>query len=187
MSRGWSIDVYKRQSVPIPSMAAPASETAEIHFQPELKTRYTRPAQMSVNGEPLAEALPIGNGYMGAMVYGGVDSDRILINEKTVWSGGPGSDENYNGGMPRGKTTEENLANLETARDVYKRQINLTPQHIIEDFILPQGKFPVIVGVILNKIQHHFRDGDDGTEVLVIDKMCIRDRDATMLSGPHVV
>ena len=103
-------------SVPIPSMAAPASETAEIHFQPELKTRYTRPAQMSVNGEPLAEALPIGNGYMGAMVYGGVDSDRILINEKTVWSGGPGSDENYNGGMPRGKTTEENLANLETAR-----------------------------------------------------------------------
>ena len=34
---------------------------------------------------------------------------------------------------------------------------------------MPQGKFPVIVGVILDKIQHHFRDGDDGTEVLIVD------------------
>ncbi|MBV7531047.1 glycoside hydrolase N-terminal domain-containing protein [Chitinophaga sp. sic0106] len=35
------------------------------------------------------EALPIGNGRMGAMVYGGVASERLSLNEETLWSGGP--------------------------------------------------------------------------------------------------
>lgn len=35
------------------------------------------------------EALPIGNGYMGAMVFGGIDTENIQLNEGTVWSGGP--------------------------------------------------------------------------------------------------
>ena len=33
------------------------------------------------------EALPIGNGRMGAMVFGGVDRERIQFNEETVWDG----------------------------------------------------------------------------------------------------
>src|SRR4051812_31592260 len=33
------------------------------------------------------EALPIGNGRLGAMVFGGVVSERIQINEDTVWAG----------------------------------------------------------------------------------------------------
>ena len=39
------------------------------------------------------EAMPMGNGFIGAMIFGGVDSDRIQINEHTLWSGGPGADE----------------------------------------------------------------------------------------------
>src|SRR5699024_11109086 len=42
--------------------------------------------------EPAAqwvEALPVGNGRMGAMVYGGTASERIQFNEATVWTGGP--------------------------------------------------------------------------------------------------
>lgn len=35
------------------------------------------------------EALPIGNGRMGAMVYGGVEQDRIQFNEETLWTGEP--------------------------------------------------------------------------------------------------
>lgn len=35
-----------------------------------------------------SEALPIGNGRLGAMVYGGVDKDHVQINEDTVWYGG---------------------------------------------------------------------------------------------------
>ena len=36
-------------------------------------------------------ALPLGNGFIGSMVYGGVATERIQFNEHSLWSGGPGS------------------------------------------------------------------------------------------------
>ena len=39
------------------------------------------------------EALPLGNGHIGAMVYGGVSDDLIGLNEATLW-GGSGADNN---------------------------------------------------------------------------------------------
>ena len=36
------------------------------------------------------EALPIGNGRIGAMVFSGTISDKFQINEDTLWSGYPG-------------------------------------------------------------------------------------------------
>ena len=35
------------------------------------------------------EALPIGNGRLGAMIYGGIQQEQLQINEDTLWSGGP--------------------------------------------------------------------------------------------------
>ena len=35
------------------------------------------------------EALPIGNGHMGAMVFGGVAKEQLQFNESTVWTGKP--------------------------------------------------------------------------------------------------
>ena len=35
------------------------------------------------------EALPLGNGHLGAMVFGKVDEELIQLNESTLWSGGP--------------------------------------------------------------------------------------------------
>ena len=35
------------------------------------------------------EALPIGNGFLGGMVYGGTATDELQLNEDTFWSGGP--------------------------------------------------------------------------------------------------
>ncbi|MET3615835.1 alpha-L-fucosidase 2 [Rhizobium aquaticum] len=35
------------------------------------------------------DALPLGNGRLGGMVFGGVENDRVQINESTFWSGGP--------------------------------------------------------------------------------------------------
>ena len=43
---------------------------------------YRKPARKWEN-----EALPVGNGRMGAMVFGGVDRERIQFNEETVWDG----------------------------------------------------------------------------------------------------
>ncbi|MBC8025852.1 MAG: glycoside hydrolase family 95 protein [Steroidobacteraceae bacterium] len=47
------------------------------------------------------EALPIGNGRIGAMVFGGVDSERIQIAEKSLWTGGPGTEGGYDYGLPK--------------------------------------------------------------------------------------
>ncbi|MPY48815.1 glycoside hydrolase family 95 protein [Streptomyces acidicola] len=44
---------------------------------------YPRPASTWL------EALPIGNGRLGAMVFGGTDSEQLQLNEDTVWAGGP--------------------------------------------------------------------------------------------------
>ena len=44
---------------------------------------YRQPAKEWV------EALPIGNGRLGAMVFGGVYEERLQLNEDTVWAGGP--------------------------------------------------------------------------------------------------
>jgi alpha-L-fucosidase 2 len=49
----------------------------------KLELRYTQPAEKWV------EALPVGNGRLGAMVFGGVTSERLQLNEATLWSGGP--------------------------------------------------------------------------------------------------
>src|SRR5512145_736278 len=44
---------------------------------------YKKPA------EEWTEALPVGNGRLGAMVFGGVAEERIQLNEDTLWSGEP--------------------------------------------------------------------------------------------------
>ena len=40
------------------------------------------------------EALPIGNGRLGAMIFGGVTSERIQLNEDSLWSGAPQDADN---------------------------------------------------------------------------------------------
>ncbi|GAA4073295.1 glycoside hydrolase family 95 protein [Nonomuraea soli] len=45
-----------------------------------------------------SQSLPIGNGALGVSVYGGVDTERLPFNEKTLWTGGPGSKEGYDFG-----------------------------------------------------------------------------------------
>ena len=35
------------------------------------------------------EALPVGNGRLGAMIFGGVEKESIALNEDTLWSGYP--------------------------------------------------------------------------------------------------
>ncbi|WNH09132.1 glycoside hydrolase N-terminal domain-containing protein [Thalassobellus suaedae] len=37
------------------------------------------------------EALPIGNGRIGGMLFGGIEYDKIQLNEETVWAGQPGN------------------------------------------------------------------------------------------------
>lgn len=50
----------------------------------DLKLWYREPA---ISWEK--QALPIGNGRLGAMVFSGVEKDRLQLNEDTLWSGAP--------------------------------------------------------------------------------------------------
>ncbi len=54
-----------------------------------LKLWYNKPS-----GATWENALPIGNGRLGAMVYGNVARETIQLNEHTVWSGGPNRNDN---------------------------------------------------------------------------------------------
>ncbi|MCR6650258.1 MAG: glycoside hydrolase family 95 protein [Cellvibrionaceae bacterium] len=52
-------------------------------YATELKLWYDQPANT------WEEALPLGNGRLGAMVFGGVEKETIQLNEDTFWGGGP--------------------------------------------------------------------------------------------------
>lgn len=54
-----------------------------------LKLWYDKPA-----GDVWENALPIGNGRLGAMVYGNVEKETLQLNEHTVWSGSPNRNDN---------------------------------------------------------------------------------------------
>ena len=49
----------------------------------DMKLRYQEPAQK------WTEALPVGNGRLGAMVFGGTDNEHLQFNEDTLWTGRP--------------------------------------------------------------------------------------------------
>ncbi len=54
-----------------------------------LKLWYNEPS-----GKIWENALPIGNGRLGAMIYGNVDTETVQLNEHTLWSGSPNRNDN---------------------------------------------------------------------------------------------
>lgn len=56
---------------------------SNTHLKNDMIIWYRQPA------DKWLEALPIGNGYMGGMVFGGISQERIALNESSFWSGRP--------------------------------------------------------------------------------------------------
>lgn len=54
----------------------------------EYKLWYDEPAQV------WTEALPLGNGRLGAMVFGNPGVEHIQLNEETIWAGRPNNNAN---------------------------------------------------------------------------------------------
>src|SRR5687768_16369748 len=71
---------------------AGSAPPAEVLAAGDLALWYDEPA-----GTDSLRALPIGNGRLGAMVFGYVDTERLLLNEDTVWAGGPHDSANTRG------------------------------------------------------------------------------------------
>lgn len=92
------------------SLASPAADTDAN----TLRLWYDEPASGTNSSDTWQEAtLPIGNGILGANVYGELSTEHLTLNEETLWSGGRGSVANYNGGNPSTSkvTTYNNYAN----------------------------------------------------------------------------
>ena len=65
----------------LPLLVACQSESSAP--QSSLLLHYDAPAQY------FEESLPLGNGQLGALVYGGVEEEKISLNDITLWTGGP--------------------------------------------------------------------------------------------------
>ena len=67
----------------------------------QLKLWYDEPANQ------WTDALPLGNGRLGAMIFGTPAGERIQLNEETIWGGGPHNNVNY--------AAKDGLAEIRTA------------------------------------------------------------------------
>ena len=74
------------------SMIIPSAEAA-TQKQPDKTAQvlwYAQPAE-----DWMSEALPIGNGRIGAMIFGGVAQEHLQFNDKTLWTGSRTEGGNY--------------------------------------------------------------------------------------------
>jgi len=93
-----------------------------------------------------AEALPIGNGRMGAMLFGGIKTERIQFNEQSLWSG----DNNWDGAYETGdhgfgsyRNFGEVVINFDHADTAmaYRRTLNISTGIHTTSFIINGIRF----------------------------------------------
>lgn len=101
--------------------AAPLTSYVESH---KLKLWFRQPA------EKWTEALPIGNGRIGAMVFGRVDTERIQFNEDTFWSG-----------RPHDYTNPEALQYLDKVRSLIFEGKYLEAQELADEHMMGKPRF----------------------------------------------
>jgi alpha-L-fucosidase 2 len=73
-------------------------------------------------------SLPIGNGHLGASVFGRVDDDVLIFNEKTLWTGTnstPTATRDYGVYQAFGRISMQNLGQKDIVSDSYVRSLNL--------------------------------------------------------------
>ena len=85
----------------------------------DLSLWYRKPASQWV------EALPVGNGRLGAMVYGGINKEWLQLNEDTIWSGEP---------VDRDKSNVQ--AGIEEARKLLFDEKYVEAQKVVEDKVM---------------------------------------------------
>ncbi len=101
------------------------------------------------------QCLPIGNGYLGASMFGGIRTERIVLNEKTLWAGGPcGNRPDYYGGNNRDRYKYVKQVQEELKNGSYEKVLELLPQltgdgdfgsylllcDMVIDFNIPKGQ-----------------------------------------------
>ena len=78
--------ITRREVLGAAALAAASAARGQERRSP-LTLWFRQPAKV------WTEALPVGDGRIGAMVFGGVRTERIQLNEHTLWSGHPVEDD----------------------------------------------------------------------------------------------
>lgn len=91
---------------------------------PALKIWFDKPA-----ADWEREGLPIGNGALGAVVMGGLDAEHLQFNEKTLWTGGPGSKQGYDFGIP----TDSQVSKLAAVRTKLAETGAMEPEAVAKE------------------------------------------------------
>ena len=117
--------------------------------QENYQLNYDQPTAPSYDGWE-KQALPVGNGEMGAKVFGLIGEERIQYNEKTLWSGGPQPDStDYNGGnyKDRYKVLEEIRKALEDGDRQKAKQ--LAEQNLVGPNNAQYGRYLAFGGIFM--------------------------------------
>lgn len=99
---------------------------------PDYTLWFDEPAPDSDEGWE-ERSLPIGNGDLGATVFGGVEQERLQFNEKSLWTGGPGTP-----GYNYGNWSEPRPDALEGLRQRIWDEGSITPEDVLEEMGLPR-------------------------------------------------
>ena len=91
------------------------------------------------------EALPVGNSLLGAMVYGGTDTEEIQLNEETFWSGSPYRNDSH-----------ESLAHLPEIRRLIFEGREKEAAKLIDDYVVkgPHGMRYLPLGSLKLQLGH---------------------------------
>ena len=97
------------------------------------------------------EALPIGNSHMGAMVYGGADTEQIQLNEETFWSGSPHSNN-----------STESMAHLQEVRELIFNGQEQEAHALLDKYFVkgPHGMRFLPLGNVFLKFWNHQNAAD---------------------------
>ena len=89
-------------AITVPAVIATNNEPAPmklVYDEPATQKGSWNDGLIRENAETWeSRTLPIGNGKLAGMVYGELDNEILAVNEETLWGGGRGSVQNYNGG-----------------------------------------------------------------------------------------
>lgn len=117
---------------------------ANERLSPNETLWFTRPAQNWSE-----QVLHIGNGYMGASFYGGVEQERFDIAEKTFWTGGPHSTPDFNYGLVKGG--KDKIASIRRAitNCRYAEADSLSRIYMVGDYT-HYGYFSMVGNLLVN-------------------------------------
>ena len=115
--------------------------SVESTINDNLKLWYTSPANINSaetnGGEWMQQSLPLGNGNLGNLIFGGVAKERIHFNEKSLWTGGPSASRpNYQFGN---KGTAYTAAEIEA----YRKVLDDKSKNVFNDSMSGYGYVPI--------------------------------------------